>query len=250
MIKIVYPEGADSKLLRIGQQAFEKCCNLHQMNPFPDGLVELDYSAFDYCRKLQGRITIPPSIQFVRSSCFSDCNAITSVVFESSSATTTVVELDSYIFRYCEELLSVRLPINLRVIPMGCFVRCCSLIDVPIPGTVHEVRTGALHGCSSLVSLDLPENVNLIQDYACARCTALKTVAIRSSSPNLRVGNAVFDSCPSLETIKVYPWIFPKLFHALDSDSYHLNFTYKFYRKYEHQIALYRQQQQQQQRQS
>ena len=252
LIEIVYPEGKDSKLLRIGTSVFADCCNLQRMNPFPEGLFELNYCAFFNCSDLQGPITIPSSIQYVRGSCFAGCDAITSVVFESSTATTTVLELEDRIFERCRGLRSVRLPNDLTVITRGCFLGCFSLIDVPIPGTVREVRRNAFSGCSSLVSLDFPKNVNAIQNWACADCTSLKTVAIRSSSPNLRVGDGVFNDCPSLEAMKVYPWIFPKLLHAVDSNSEyedgHLNLMYKFYRKYEHQIALYRQQQQQQQR--
>ena len=171
-----------------------------------------------------------------------------------SSLNRPPVELEDEIFAFCKELRFVRLPNNLTAIPMGCFDSCSLLIDVPIPGTVREVRASALNGCSSLLSLDLSENVNVIQIFACAGCTALKTVAIRSSSPNLRIGDGVFYNCRSLKTLKVYPWIFPKLFHAADSnlgiDDYQPNFMYKFYLKYEHQLALYRQQQQQQQQQS
>ena len=253
LIEIVYPEGKDSKLLHIDTSAFENCGNLQRMNPFPDGLVELGYYAFSNCWSLQGRITIPPSIQFVRESCFAVCTSITSVVFESSTATTTVLELEDYIFTCCRELLSVRLPNNLTVIPTGCFYGCCLLVDVPLPGTLREVQSAALKGCLSLVSLDLPRHVNLLRTSAYSGCTSLTTVAIRSSSPNLRIGNSVFYNCPSLETIKVYPWIFPKVLHAVDGASYSRvgdpNLIYKFYRKYEHQIALYRQQQQQQQQQ-
>ena len=87
LIEIVYPEGTESKQFRIGHWAFGYCCNLQRMNRFPDGLVKLGESAFVRCSKLQGRITIPPSIRCVRSSCFSNCKSITSVAFESSTAT-------------------------------------------------------------------------------------------------------------------------------------------------------------------
>jgi len=132
LIEIVYPEGKDSKLLRIGTWAFVDCCNLQQMNPFPDGLVELDSCAFYGCSKLQGRITIASSIQYVRRSCFALCKSITSGVFESSTAITTALELEEGIFWHCEELRSVRLPQNLTVIPRDCFYGCRSLINVPI----------------------------------------------------------------------------------------------------------------------
>ena len=251
LIEIVYPEGTESQLLRIGSWAFFDCCNLQRMNPLPDGLVELGACAFFNCLKLQGRITIPPCIRYVRNSCFEGCRSITSVVFESSTATTIVLELEYYIFKYCQKLRFVRLPNNLTVIPEGCFYGCCSLTDVPIPETVRTIQLCAFKNCAALNAVDFPRNVNLLQSFAYSGCTSLTTVAIRSSSPNLRVGNCVFYNCPSLETMKVYPWIFPKLLHAVDFyfEVGHPNLMYTFYRKYEHQIALYRQQQQQQQQQ-
>ena len=90
LIEIVYPEGKDrtSELLRIGRSAFEHCGNLQRMNKFPVGLIELGFSTFFGCSNLQGRITIPSSIRFVRGVCFAYCNAITSVVFESSTGGT------------------------------------------------------------------------------------------------------------------------------------------------------------------
>ena len=233
LIEIVYPEGKNSKLLRIGYYAFERCCNLQRMNPFPDRLVELDRHAFSDCCSLQGRITFPPSIRYVRYSCFSDCKAITSVVFESSTATnTTVVQLEDGIFADCGGLFSARLPNNLTVIPGGCFYGCHSLIDVPIPGTVRTIRVQAFAFCA-LSAVDLPEGVIAIAREAYRGCSVLVSVTIRSSTNAVQVGRAVFGFCPLLSIIKMYPWHFPKIFEAMNEDS---SFIYKFFHQYHHQI--------------
>ena len=237
MIEIVYPEGKDSKLRRIGQDAFEECCNLQRMNPFPEGLVELEYCAFYGCSKLQGRITIPSSIQFVRGLCFSGCEVITSVVFESSTAATTiVVELQDGIFGHCTELRSVRLPRNLTVIPSNCFHGCSLLIDVPIPGTVRTIKFCAFAECA-LTVVDLPESVVAIDEKAYSGCTSMLRVTIRSSRNAVQVGRDVFGKCPSLATIRVVnPLVWSRVLSAMNTDP---SFLYKFVRKYEGQIMTH-----------
>ena len=232
LIEIVYPEGTDNKLLRIGHHAFHDCCNLQRMNPFPDGLVELGDWSFFGCWKLQGRISIPPSIRFVCERCFSGCEAITSVVFESSTATinTTVVELRDGIFEYCKELRSVRLPNNVTVIPNYCFDGCSLLVDVPIPGTVRTIQFCAFNRCG-LRAVDLPESVIAIDEEAYHGCSVLVRVTIRSSRNAVQVGRGVFENCSSLATIRVVnPLIWSRVLSAMNTDP---SFLYKFVRKYE-----------------
>jgi len=238
LIEIVYPEGTESQLLRIGSSAFGNCCNLQRMNPFPDGLVELGGSAFSGCSKLPGRITIPPSIRFVREGCFNACDLISSVVFELSTATNTpVLELEGYIFRLCEELRSVRLPNNLTIIPIGCFVACCSLIDVPIPGRVRTIQSSAFTKCRALRAVDFPESVIAIDEKAYYDCSSLVSVTIRSSRNAVQVGRDVFGNCSSLATIRVVnPLIWSRVLSAMNTDP---SFLYKFVRKYEGQIMTH-----------
>ena len=215
LIEIVYPEGTDSKLLLIDRWAFGGCYNLQRMNPFPGGLVELGVSAFDFCKKLQGRITIPASIRYVRDGCFNECISITSVIFEpSTSTTTTVVELEDGSFENCRKLLSVRLPNNVTVIPMECFYACCSLVD-----------------------MDLPESVIVVGEAAYYSCSALARVTIRSSTNTVQIGRDVFVKCPSLATIRVAnPLVWSRVLSAMNTDP---SFLYKFVRKYEGQIMTH-----------
>ena len=238
VIDIVYPEGTDSKLLRIGCLAFDGCSYLQRMNKFPDGLVRLGISSFDCCRKLQGRITIPSSIRSVGKSCFSNCESITSVVFEPSTSTTTiVVELKRDIFWSCKKLRSVRLPNNLTVIPEGCFCFCYSLLDVVIPGRVRTIQSLAFLHCIALGEVDLPESVIVIGEEAFDSCSVLVSVTIRSSTNAVQVERNVFGACPSLETIRVVnPLIWSQVLSAMNTDP---SFLYRFVRKYEDQIMTH-----------
>ena len=238
LIEIVYPEGTDSKLRRIGCLAFEHCYNLQRMNKFPDGLVRLGFRSFHGCSMLQGRITIPASIRSVRKSCFASCESITYVVFDdpSISTMTTVLELGDGIFEDCRELIFVRLPTNLTVIPSDCFYGCCSLIDVPIPGTVRTIQFRAFANCA-LSAVDLPESVIVIGEDAYQNCSGLVWVSIRSLTNGVQIGRKAFGACPSLATIRVVnPLVWSQLLSAMNTDP---SFIYRFVRKYEDQIMTH-----------
>ena len=112
---------------------------------------------------------------------------------------------------------------------------CCrSLLDVPIPGTVRTIQRFAFDNCGALIAVDLPESVIAIAGEAYRGCSLLVSVTIRSSTNAVQVGKNVFRGCPSLSTIKVYPWHFPKIFAAMTDDP---SFLYKFFHQYHHQIV-------------
>ena len=88
--------------------------------------------------------------------CFAHCYSLRRVDFVEPSTTTeatAMVELREFVFNYCRELRSVRLPQNMVSIPVSCFNHCRSLIDVPIPVKVRGIRSGSFRGCTSLTSI-------------------------------------------------------------------------------------------------
>ena len=47
------------------------------------------------------------------------------------------------------------------------------------------------------------------------------------------MANNIFVDCPSLSVIKIYPWLWPKLFALMDG---HPDFIFKFFRQYQTHI--------------
>ena len=102
-----------------------------------------------------------------------------------------------------------------------------------IPGTVQTIKLFAFAQCLALRAVDLPESVIAIEGRAYRGCSNVVSVTIRSSTNAVQLGRNVFGDCPSLSTIKLYPWHFPKFFEAMNEDA---SFIYKFFHQYHHQI--------------
>ena len=214
-------------LRTIGKCAFRRT-RLRRINQFlkEGGVIRLEDGAFEGCNSLEGELRIPCSVVSVGYDCFAECISITSVVFEPSMTTGTVVILRTCAFNECEELSSATLPPTLERIPPFCFGRCTALINMPIPSTVVEVGASAFADCTSLPSMDLPESVDAIGTEAFARCTALTTVTIRTASFDVWMGDDVFSGCTALTTLRMYPWHWGKLVSSMENDA---NFLNKFF---------------------
>ena len=201
------------------------------MNAFPVGLLRLRQSAYGGCVSLPGELLIPCTVVRVDRFCFQKCGRITSVVFHNNpTPAANPVELGRWVFSYCRELQSVRLPQNIVSIPEYTFYYCTSLLNnIPLPFYVELIEDKAFSGCSSLQSLDLPARTTRIGDRACWACTSLVKVTIRATEV-LYFGQKVFIECPALATIQVYPSVWMTLFESMNTDP---SFLFHFIRKYQ-----------------
>ena len=210
-------------LRTIGKCAF-RWTGVRRINQFlkQGGVLRLEDAAFLSC-DIEGELVIPSSVLWVGEYCFGWCDSITSVVFEPSSMTGTIVEINNGAFTWCLKLSSATLPPTLERIPENCFEGCIALIHVPIPPTVVELERESFVRCKSLPSMELPESVEVIGAETFLDCTALTTVTIRTPSLNLRIGDNVFRGCTSLSTIQTYPWHWGKLLSSMENDANFLN---------------------------
>ena len=69
--------------------------------------------------------------------------------------------------------------------------------------------------CEKLTSIDLPENMHLLGENAYNLCTSLRSMTIRCASSNIEFGPNVFQNWEAISTIRMYPWLYPKLFRAM-----------------------------------
>ena len=193
---------------------------------------------FQNCRTLKIHLVIPKSCVLVGESCFDACRHLISVVFEEPTSPEHVLEIHPCAFYSCIELRSVRLPKNLRVIPAGCFSRCFELIDIPLPQGVLQIESRSFLYCTKLTSIDLPESIHLLGANAYSACKSLESITIRCTSSNIEIGRNVFLGCSAVSTIRMYPWLYPKLFRAMQ---YHPHkFLYTFVRESQYQLERYR----------
>ena len=181
------------------------------------------------CHSLSGELGIPCTVVLVDLQCFRECYAITGVVFHDNPTPAAVsVELGRWVFSYCRELQSVRLPHNIVVIPAYAFYYCTSLLNIPLPLSVEEIGERAFYLCTLLQSLNLPARTTRIGHCACWGCISLVKVTIRATE--VHCDQKVFTECPALATIQVYPSVWMTLFESMNTDP---SFLFHFIRKYQ-----------------
>mmetsp|Transcript_48299 Transcript_48299/g.53800 ORF Transcript_48299/g.53800 Transcript_48299/m.53800 type:complete len:321 (-) Transcript_48299:520-1482(-) len=224
LIEVVFHK--HNNVITIGREAFSGCSNLQRME-LPEGLLRLERDAFFGCTSLRGIIVIPASIQYMGDAVFERCTSLESVVF---APRTTNIELGLFMFRDCSDLRFVTLPPNLRLIPRGCFQGCTSLTHFHIPESVEEIEGDALYG-SGLQSVTISENVRRIRWAAYENCAFLERVTIHST--NVTMPHNIFANCPLLSVIKIYQWMWPKVFASMKGQP---DFIFKFFREYHTKI--------------
>jgi uncharacterized protein YuzB (UPF0349 family) len=80
------------------------------------------------------KIELPRNIEILGSKCFSHCNSLSSITFESKSHLTRI---ESEAFSY-SSLQSILIPRNVEILGSGCFSNCESLSSITFEPTRLE----------------------------------------------------------------------------------------------------------------
>ncbi|KAL3933510.1 MAG: hypothetical protein SGBAC_010363, partial [Bacillariaceae sp.] len=99
-------------------------------------------------------------------------------------------------FQNCNLLVSVSLPLDLKVIGESAFEYCSSLKTISIPSSVNTIHSSAFRKCEGLETMDLPEGLTKIADQTFEGCKSLQDVHI--SSTVLEIGTQAFGLCSAL----------------------------------------------------
>ena len=169
--RVNLPEG----LLEIGGALFENCSKLIDIK-FPDslqkvgrfvledtawltvqsaGLVVNNHVLLTYKGDLTGHLEIPSNIKHIAAGAFDRTN-IESVTIPDG------VSIGESAFSMCKNLKSVRLPLDLKVLPLHTFFGCSLLQNIEIPEGVVEIGERAFYACSSLKDIVLPSTLKTI----------------------------------------------------------------------------------------
>ena len=125
-----------SNITRIGDNAFERCTQLHSVK-LAEGLHVIDYGAFKECFSLQN-ITFPDSLTTLGGAAFYKCTSFT----------------------------TIKTPANVDVLNEYCFAECTNLESVIIGPKTEVVRLGVFYGCKKLKEVTIPISVDMIQRNA------------------------------------------------------------------------------------
>ncbi len=126
----------------------------------------------------------------------------------------SITEVQDYAFSNNDNLKSVKLSKNVKVIGVNAFFKCKALTSIELPSTLKEIGVYAF--CATgLESVVIPESNTLstLPDFCFFQCADLKEVTIPVTITKIEKGT--FKECSSDLTIKAY------------SGSYALNYAQK-----------------------
>lgn len=102
-------------------------------------------------RPYKGIITIPEEVTYM-------------------NRTRKVTKIGKEAFRYCKELVSVKLPNTITSIEECAFDDCTGLTTISIPNSVTKIGYAAFQGCIKLKSIIIPESVREIGIHSFQYC--------------------------------------------------------------------------------
>ncbi len=119
------------------------------------GVTRIGSAAFFACDTIES-VELPDMLEAIGSFAF----AFTAL--EEVDIPDSVTSIGENIFAGCESLISVRLPVGLKVIPGSAFNGCLLLKDIILPETLQRIEPFAFSECLSLKELAIPASVIMI----------------------------------------------------------------------------------------
>ena len=216
---------ADRKIVN---GVLNNCPNVAGEVIIPEGVVEIDYSAFEDCSDITS-VVFPKSLTTCGlSGMFSYAkalkkitipNTLTSIfgITASSQITEVVVAADHPTLKvengiiYSKDgkvLVSVSpalvseqfvVPDGVEVIGVEAFGGCKTLTEIVLPSSVTEISFGAFMGCKQLQKIVLPNGLKEISESTFQSCSSLEAIVIPDNVKKLKA--YAFAYCENLQSI-------------------------------------------------
>lgn len=177
----------------IGQYAFYGCSSLKGIN-VPTDFVNISASTFENCANLQYFFNYN-YIKSIGDRAFAGCSKLSWI----ANLLLGTPSIGTYVFENCKSLKSVRVPENIKTLPLGMFKGCSSLSSIALPQYLLSIDDYAFDGCTSLTDIKLPIYLNSLGYRALADCSKLTSLDIPSSLQN--IGSYAFAGCNAMERI-------------------------------------------------
>jgi hypothetical protein len=147
-----------------------------------------------HCKLIRGfdvghHIVIPHFIKILGSSCFSGCETLSSISFESPSS---LKRIESYAFSF-SKLESISIPRQVEIVGSSCFSYCGSLSRVVFESPSSLKRIGSeLFLDSILQCIVIPSSIEILESLSFSGCQALSSIVFQSPSSLKRIESYVF----------------------------------------------------------
>ena len=120
-----------------------------------------------------------------------DIDEIKSIVIPKS-----VTKICDYAFLDWENLTTLEIPENVKVIGCNAFAGCRGLVNIVLSKGIERIEGAAFANCDSLTSVVIPEGVNFVGISAFENSINLTNVVIEEGVKKLE--NSVFFGCKNL----------------------------------------------------
>ncbi len=191
-----------SNVKMIGQGAFERCSNLHNL-AVGEGVERINKCAFNFCQNLQ-TIALPNSLTVLGDNVFENCSSLTSLTIPKN-----VAYISSGLLFGCHSITELSVDeANTKYYSQGnciidsnskTLVAGCKTSVIPTDGGVEVIGMDAFEYNRELTSISIPDSVKVIGREAFASCENLVDVTLGSSLERLELG--VFWGCQNLESV-------------------------------------------------
>ena len=234
---VVIPNTIEGKPVTIiGQSAFEDCSSITGIK-IPDSVTQIKKWSFSGCNKLK-KIDIPSSVSNIESYVFIRCNSLSAITVNSNNSEysdqgsngifsrdgkelyvgckkTTIPEgvtnIETYAFRECDGLSSVRIPSSVTSIGFPAFWKCDDLVSITVDENNNEYSDQGSNGIFSkdgkklykgCKNTTLPSGLESIEKEAFRYCAGLTSISIPLGVTDLNVFS--FQGCNDLTTMTVH----------------------------------------------
>jgi hypothetical protein len=151
-------------------------------------------------------ICIPSTLMHIGKSCFSRCQSLSTLSFESNSK---LDRIEGSAFSGCSSLKSICIPSSVRILCESCFSQCQSLSTLSFESNskLDRIEAQAFSECSSLKSIFIPSSVRILCESCFRGCQSLSTLTFESNSILDRIEARAFYQCSSLKLICIPSYV-------------------------------------------
>ena len=153
------------------------------------GIVDIGFSAFDYCTALRSA-AFPAAVRIAHRAFYS-CTELTKAIFPS------VLEIGPLAFTVCTGLNEISFPVAIST-GSHAFTMCTGLTEISFPA-MTDIGNETFQGATSLTSISFPAAKN-VGNSAFGNCSSLTGISLPAAE---NLGNGAFRDCTSLTSVSL-----------------------------------------------
>jgi len=109
-------------------------------------------------------------------------------------------KIGSYVFRDCQALQRITVPSTVDEISSNAFIYCENLREVVLNDGIKKIKADAFGRCFSIERITIPSTVVAIEQYAFHHCSRLREIVVNNEG--VQIDDQAFYNCISLERFK------------------------------------------------